>query len=189
MSFHHGLQPTRLLCPWDFPGKSTRSADTQRLSLTSLSALRRSGNPSSLSDIGSRRSPPPSLGSLPSTHLSWVGGPLRHRGKGESPSEQCGKGLELGEAQGFPWGREDRALRVFPPSPTLIFYFLFQKAKQKQKQVSQGRDWGLGGSWLLAVGTGFWAVIVEGARKHRREGAQMSASAPPHSGEGQTTWP
>lgn len=32
---------------------------------------RRSGNPSSLSDIGSRRSPPPSLGSLPSTHLSW----------------------------------------------------------------------------------------------------------------------
>ena len=21
---HHGLQPTRLLCPWDFPGKSTR---------------------------------------------------------------------------------------------------------------------------------------------------------------------
>ena len=20
---HHGLQPTRLLCPWDFPGKST----------------------------------------------------------------------------------------------------------------------------------------------------------------------
>ncbi|XP_069436972.1 voltage-dependent L-type calcium channel subunit beta-3 isoform X5 [Ovis canadensis] len=96
---------------------------------------RRSGNPSSLSDIGSRRSPPPSLGSLPSTHLSWVGGPLRHRGKGDSPSEQCGKGLELGEAQGFPWGREHRALGVFPPSPTLIFYFLFQKAKQKQKQA------------------------------------------------------
>lgn len=60
----------------------------------------------------------------------------------------------------------------FPASPTLIFYFLFQKAKQKQKQVSQGRDWGLGGSWLLAVGTGFWAVIVGGARKHRGEGAQ-----------------
>uniref|UniRef100_A0A8C5VYU0 Calcium voltage-gated channel auxiliary subunit beta 3 n=1 Tax=Microcebus murinus TaxID=30608 RepID=A0A8C5VYU0_MICMU len=35
---------------------------------------RRSGNPSSLSDIGNRRSPPPSLGSLPPTHPSWVGG-------------------------------------------------------------------------------------------------------------------
>lgn len=124
--------------------------------MTSLSALRRSGNPSSLSDIGSRRSPPPSLGSLPSTHLSWVGGPLRHRGKGDSPSEQCGKGLELGEAQGFPWGWEHHALGVFPSSPTLIFYFLFQKAKQKQKQVSQGRDWGLGapGVWPWGQASG-----------------------------------
>ena len=24
--WHHGLQPTRLLCPWDFPGKSTEMA-------------------------------------------------------------------------------------------------------------------------------------------------------------------
>lgn len=62
------------------------------------------------------------------------------------------EGVELGEAQGFPWGREHYALRVFPPSPTLIFYFLFQKAKQKQKQVSQGRDWGLG--VLMASGCG-----------------------------------
>lgn len=39
---------------------------------------------------------------------------------------------------------------TFPPSPTLILYFLFQKAKQKQKQVSQGRDlgWGDHGLWL-----------------------------------------
>ncbi|XP_058529486.1 voltage-dependent L-type calcium channel subunit beta-3 isoform X2 [Ochotona princeps] len=33
---------------------------------------RRSGNPSSLSDIGNRRSPPPSLGNLSPTHLSWA---------------------------------------------------------------------------------------------------------------------
>uniref|UniRef100_A0A452TK69 Voltage-dependent L-type calcium channel subunit beta-3 n=1 Tax=Ursus maritimus TaxID=29073 RepID=A0A452TK69_URSMA len=33
---------------------------------------RRSGNPSSLSDSANRRSPPPSLGSLPSTRPSWV---------------------------------------------------------------------------------------------------------------------
>lgn len=57
---------------------------------------------------------------------------------------------ELAEAQCLPWGREYMPLGPFPLSPTLIFYFLFQKAKQKQKQVSQGRDLGLGahGSWL-----------------------------------------
>lgn len=39
-----------------------------------------------------------------------------------------------------PLGKGIHAPRAFSPFTTLIFYFLFQKAKQKQKQVSQGRD-------------------------------------------------
>lgn len=59
--------------------------------------------------------------------------------------EGVGAGLEeLGEAQCLPWGREYMPPRAFSPFTTLIFYFLFQKAKQKQKQVSQGRDLGWG---------------------------------------------
>lgn len=53
-----------------------------------------------------------------------------------------------------PWGREYHTPRAIPPSPTLIFYFLFQKAKQKQKQVSQGRDLGWGGGELMTYGCG-----------------------------------
>lgn len=55
----------------------------------------------------------------------------------ESPCSQ-GKGLPCSQG-------------LFPP-PTLIFYFLFQKAKQKQKQVSQKGTWA-GRSWMLALGT------------------------------------
>lgn len=73
--------------------------------------------------------------------MSCVGGGWwKDRKSSEKPSVSPGEGNKY------------HALRAFPPSPTSIFYFLFQKAKQKQKQVSQGRDMGWGG--LMAYGCG-----------------------------------
>lgn len=61
----------------------------------------------------------------------------------------------VGRSQYLPGDGDTVPPGTFPPSPTLILYFLFRKAKQKQKQVSQGRDLGRGGSWLMALGTVF----------------------------------
>lgn len=83
-----------------------------------------------------------------------------------------------------PTGREHHAPRAFPPSPTLIFYFLFQKAKQKQKQVSQGRDLGWGAHDIGLWGQVSGQSLLEGQKNTEGREPRTSDSAHTSQAEG-----
>lgn len=76
-----------------------------------------------------------------------------------------------------PPGKDSQAPGHFPPL-TLFFYFLFQKAKQKQKQVSHKGTWAGGWGaihfWLWGPS---WSATADIYRT-RGEGAQNSPLCP-----------
>lgn len=77
---------------------------------------------------------------------------------------------ELGEAQCLPREGNTCPQGLFPfTNFNLLFPFPKSQAEAKAGESRKGP--GLGGSWLMAVGTGFWAVIVEG--QQNREGGSL----------------
>lgn len=61
-----------------------------------------------------------------------------------------------------PLGKGIHAPRAFSPFTTLIFYFLFQKSQAEAKAGESRKGPGLGGSWLMIAGIGFWAAEQRG---------------------------
>lgn len=76
-------------------------------------------------------------------------------------------------------GKGIHAPRAFSPFTNFNLLFPFPKSQAEAKAGESRKGPGLGGSWLMAVGTDFWAVTVEG--QQNREGREPRTSEPaPH---------
>lgn len=74
-----------------------------------------------------------------------------------------------------PLGKGIPCAQGFSPFTNFNLLFPFPKSQAEAKAGESRKGPGLGGahgSWLTAVGTGFWAITVGKAGEQRREGAQ-----------------